>query len=381
MRTLLSRVLVSSHRPESPGMSAPVQNSLTDARIVRLNASLMPVTPVEAKLYKQLGIAPVEVEAFTPAEIIPLVEECDALAVVSASLPEEVIDSLSKCRLISRLGDGTDKIDVEAATRKGIVVSNVPFFCVTEMADHVMAVLLLLSKQIPRMSQHMLDGSFQQAREEGIRLPRLSGQKLGLIGFGASAKAVARRAKPFGLELMATRQNQSAPSEEADALGVRMVDLKTLLAESDFVSLHLPLNTQTYHMLDRATLKRMKPGAMLINTSRGAIVDEDALADVLRDGPLAGAGLDTFDVIDIFGESKAPPEHPLLNLDNVILTPHVSGLSIQALEDIAVGSVQNLVSVLSGYLPHPENVVNPDVVPRWQLDLHDENVVRGISSS
>ena len=357
------------------------QVSFTDARIVRLNASLMPVTPVEAALYKQLGITPVEVEAFTPDEIIPIVEECDALAVVSASLPKEVIDSLSNCRLISRLGNGTDKIDLDAATRQGIVVSNVPYFCVTEMADHVMAVLLMLSKQIPRMSQHMRSGNFQQAREEGIRLPRLSGQKLGLIGFGASAKALARRAKPFGLELMATRQNQSASSEEADALGVRMVDLETLLAESDFVSLHLPLNTQTHHMLDRAALEHMKPGAMLINTSRGAIVDEDALADVLRDGPLAGAGLDTFDVIDIFGESKKPPEHPLLNLDNVILTPHVSGLSIQALEDIAVGSVQNLVSALSDHMPHPENVVNPDVIPRFPLQPHDAKVVQGISSS
>ena len=359
----------------------PSQISITEARIVRLNASLMPVTPVEARLYKQLGITPVEVEAFTPDKIIPLVAECDALAVVSASLPSEVIDSLSNCRLISRLGNGTDKIDVNAATRKGIVVSNVPYFCVTEMADHVMAVLLLLSKQILRMSQHMRSGNFQQARKEGIRLPRLSGQKLGLIGFGASAKAVARRAKPFGLELVATRLNQSASSEEADALGVRMVDLETLLAESDFVSLHLPLSTQTHHMLDRAALERMKPGSILINTSRGAIVDEDALADVLRDGPLAGAGLDTFDVIDIFGESKRPPEHPLLNLDNVILTPHVSGLSIQALEDIAVGGVQNLVSVLSGHMPHPEDFVNPEVVPLFQLEPYDAKVVRDIISS
>ena len=359
----------------------PAQVSCADARIVRLNANLMPVTPAEARLYKQFGLTPVEVEAFTPDEIIPFVAECDALAVVSASLPVEVIDSLSKCRLISRLGNRTDKIDLEAATRKGIVVSNVPYFCVTEMADHVMAVLLLLSKQIPRMSQHMRNGKFQQAREEGISLSRLSGQKLGLIGFGASAKAVARRAKPFGLELVATRQKQTASSEEADALGVRMVDLETLLAESDFVSLHLPLNTQTHHMLDRSALESMKPGAILINTSRGALVNEDALADILRDGPIAGAGLDTFDVIDIFGKSQKPPEHPLLALDNVILTPHVSGLSIQALEDIAVGSIQNMVSVLNGHMPHPENVVNRDVVPRFQLDPYDAKVVQGIRSS
>lgn len=356
------------------------RTDFADIRFVRLNARLMPVNPIEARFYSHYGITPVEVEAFTPDELIPHVENCDALAVVSASLPPEVIDALSNCRLVSRLGTGTDKIDVAAATRRGILVSNVPQFCINEMADHVMAVLLSLSRQLPRMSQLMHRGAYQQAREEGLKLTRISGQTLGLVGFGASAQAVARRASPFGLNLLATRRNMAAPSDEADALGVRMVDFDTLLKESDFVSLHLPLTTQTRHILDRAALEKMNPGACLINTGRGALVDEDALADVLENGPLAGAGLDTFDVIDIFGENEAPPDHALARLDNVILTPHVSGLSEQAIQEVAVTGIQNLVSVLSGRMPHPDNIVNRDVVPRFTLAAHDPNVVREITA-
>ncbi len=356
------------------------RTSFADVHFVRLNAELMPINPVEARFYRHFNINPVEVEAFTPDELISHLANCEALAIVSTSLPGEVIDHLSKCKLISRLGNGTDKIDVAAATQKGILVSNVPYFCVNEMADHVIAILLSLSRQIPRMSQHMYRGTFQKAREESLKLSRLSGQTLGLVGFGASAKAVARRAKPFGLNLLATRRNMDAPTDEANALGVQMVDLDTLLKKSDFVSLHLPLSPQTRHMLDRSTLEQMKPGACLINTSRGALVDEDALADILKNGPLAGAGLDTFDVINIFGETESPPDHPLAHLDNVILTPHVSGLSVQANQEVAVTGIQNLVSVLSGHMPHPDNIVNKSVVPRFSLAVHDPEIVKNITA-
>lgn len=170
----------------------------------------------------------------------------------------------------------------------------------------------------------------------------------------------------------------SAQSDDAEALGVRMVDLDTLLRGSDFVSLHLPLNAQTHHMLDRSALESMKPGAYLINTSRGALVDEDALVDVLKAGPVAGAALDTFDVIDIFAESERPPVHPLVQLDNVILTPHVSGLSIQALQEVTITGIQNLVSVLNGHLPHPDNIVNAGVVPRFPLADHELDLIKDI---
>lgn len=340
-------------------------------RFVRLNAEVIPVSPTEAALYRHYGISPVLVDAYEPDDIIAGVADCDALAVVSASLPDPVIRSLTRCTIISRLGNGTDKIDVEAATRDGIVVSNVPTFCNEEMADHVMASLLGLARRIPAMSRHFYAGRFRKAREEGLGLHRISGLTLGLIGFGASAKAVVQRARPFGLRLLATRKNMRAPRDEADALGVRIVDLDTLLAESDFVSLHLPLTRETHHLLDGSTLRKVKPGSFFINTCRGAITDESALADLLRNGHLAGAALDTFDDIEIFGEREAPPDHALARLDNVILTPHVSGLSVQASLDVAITGVENLVSVLGSRWPHPDNVVNTGVRPRFPLKEHE----------
>lgn len=162
-----------------------------------------------------------------------------------------------------------------------------------------------------------------------------------------------------------------APRNEADGLGVRMVDLDTLLAESDFVSLHLPLTEETYRLLDAPTLRKMKPGSFFINTCRGAITDESALADLLRCGHLGGAAIDTFDDIEIFGEQEAPPDHALARLDNVILTPHISGLSVQASQDVAITGVENLLSVLGGCWPHPDNIVNTGVRPRLPLKEHE----------
>ena len=163
----------------------------------------------------------------------------------------------------------------------------------------------------------------------------------------------------------------NASRHEADNLGVGMVSLDTLLSESDYVSLHLPLTSETYHMLDEAELGKMKPGAYLINTSRGALVDETALANVLREGRLNGAGLDTFEGINPFSEAETPPDHPLLELDNVVLTPHVGAYSVQASQDVSRGGIQNVVSVLSGHLPPAENIVNPNVTPRFPLADYD----------
>ena len=342
-----------------------------DIRFVRLNAEVIPINPTEAALYRHYGITPTLLDAYEPDDIIAGVADCDALAVVSGSLPEPVIRSLTKCTIISRLGNGTDKIDVETATHAGIVVSNVPTFCNDEMADHVMASLLALARQIPAMSRRFYAGRFQKARDEGLRLQRVSGLTLGLIGFGASARAVVQRARPFGLKILATRKNMRAPRDEADALGVRMVDLDTLLSESDFVSLHLPLTRETCRLLDAPTLRKMKPGAFFINTCRGAITDESALAELLRIGHLGGAAIDTFDDIEIFGEQEAPPDHALARLDNVILTPHVSGLSVQAGQDVAITGVENLVSVLNSRWPHPDNIVNTGVRPRLPLKEHE----------
>ncbi len=340
---------------------------LQNYRVVRLNATLSPLDQYERDLYHKFHLSPIEVEANAPAAIIPHVVDCDALFVVSTALPQEVIESLTRCRVISRLGTGTDKIDVAEATRKGILVTNVPTFCVEEQADHTMALLLALLRKLPQMAQAMSTGAWGRARRQASANQRLAGRVLGLIGFGNSARAVARRAQGFGLQVIATRRNMDAPSSEADELGVEMMGLEKLLTRADYVSLHLPLTADTYHLLNETMLRRMKPGAYLINTSRGAIVDEIALVSLLRAGRVAGAGIDTFEGIDVFAEEERPPDHPLLSVDNVILTPHVGALSVQAMQDVSNGGIENAVAVLSGFWPRRQNLVNRDVTPRFPL--------------
>ena len=344
--------------------------TLSDFRVVRLNASLFPVSEYEAASYQQFGLDPELVESKTVEETIQHVKSSDALLVVSASLPAEVIQGLERCRIISRLGTGTDKIDVSEATTKGIVVSNVPNFCVEEQADHVMALLLALVRQLNSTYRDLRQGAWRRARSNP-HFRRLSGHTLGLIGFGRSARAVAKRAEGFGLHVLATRLHQDTSSEAANELGVQMTDLENLLKVSDFVSLHLPLNEHTYHLLDDEALRKLKPDALLINTARGAIVDEYALADALKKGRLAGAGIDTYEHIDPFSEEETPPDHPFFELDNVVLTPHIAAISPQAMYDVATGGVENVVAVLSGHWVPSENIVNQDVVPRRPLTPHD----------
>ncbi len=344
--------------------------SLGNFRVVRLNATLFPVSEYEAGLYRRYHLHPIEAEANTHAELLRHLTDCDALFAISVALPAAVIDQLTHCRVISRLGTGTDKIAVEAATRQGILVTNVPYFCVEEQADHTLALLLSLARQIPRMSRAMAAGTYGEARALARTNQRIKGRTLGLVGFGNSARQVAQRAKGFGLRVIATRRRQSTPDPEAEALGVVMADLDTVLGESDYVSLHLPLTAETYHLIDAAALRKMKPGAFLINTSRGALVDESALILALREGRLGGAGLDTFEQIDVFTPHEAPPTHPLLDLENVILTPHVAAGSVQAMQDVSRGGIENVAAVLSGSWPPPANIVNHGVVPRFPLRDH-----------
>jgi len=342
-------------------------------KIVRLNATLFPVNAYEASIWRQHQLEPVLAEANTPAEIIPQVADCDGLVVVSTSLPTAVIDALANCRVISRRGAGTDKIDVARATQRGILVTNVPDFCVEEQADHTMALLLMLVRHMPRMQHGLISGDYARTRQISERNQRMTGRTLGLVGFGLSARAMARRAKGFGLRVIATRQNMRR-TDDADALGVTLVDPDTLLRESDFVSLHMPLSAQSYHLIDEAALRKMKPGAFLINTSRGALVDEAALAAALRSGHLSGAGIDTFEGINVFAETSTPtpPDHPLVKLldhpdINLVLTPHVAAGSEQAMQDVSRGAIENVAAVVSGRWPARDRIVNRDVVPRMPL--------------
>ncbi len=341
--------------------------TLSEFKVVRLTASIFHTTEAEMQAFAERGLSVTVVDAEEPEAMIPHVADADVVTLIGTKLPAKVVEAMTRCRMIARMGAGTDKIAVDRATELGIVVSNTPYFCVEEQADHAMALLLSLSRRLTTAQNGMAEGDLVRARNAVGSGQRLSMCTLGLVGFGRSAVHMAQRARGFGMRVLATRRNRHASNHEADALGVTMTDLDTVLAESDFVSLHLPLNSATHHMFDGPTLAKMKPTAFLINTSRGGLTDEDALADAIRGGRLAGVGIDTYEAIDIFVERIPPRLHPLTGLENVILTPHVAAGSVQAAIDIRLTAIDNIVDTLNGYWPLEENIVNPGVVPRYAL--------------
>jgi phosphoglycerate dehydrogenase-like enzyme len=194
---------------------------------------------------------------------------------------------------------------------------------------------------------------------------RLAGRTLGFVGFGRSAVSVAERARAFGLHLQAWVRDTAKYHDKARVLGVELVDFEYLLAESDFVSLHVPLTSGTRHLIGARELALMKPTAVLINTARGAIVNESALVEALREHRIGGAALDVFEELDVFAPPGPLPEHPLLDLDNVILTPHCGGSSVESTLDSKVRGARNAADVLMGRWP--QCVVNPEVQPRFEL--------------
>ena len=328
---------------------------------VRLNATTYPVEPDERQQLERAGATFVALEGQPTSEVLAAARDCDALLVVSAKVPGELIEQLTRCRVIARLGAGTDRIDVATATRCGILVTNVPDFCQHEQAEHTLALLLAWVRRLPYMLGAMHRGEWTARSHPGVH--RLAGQTLGLVGFGASAQGVAARAAPFGLKLIALARNPDKYREPADRLGVQLVSFDRLLAEADFVSIHLPLTSETRGLIAAPQLAQLKPTAVIINTARGAIIDEAALIAALQSGRLAGAALDVFDGIDVFALPGRPPDHPLLTLENVLCTPHCAGSSVESSRDSKVRGARNAALVLQGKLP--PYIVNAEVNSRF----------------
>lgn len=335
-------------------------------KAVRLNAVTYPTDGTEEQELSLIGAELTQVEGQQPDEIIAAAEDCDALLVVSSSIPRQVIERLRKCRVISRLGAGTDKIDIVAATECGILVTNVPDFCLNEQAEHTMALLLAFHRRLPYMMQAMKQGNWTARGHADVH--RLAGQTLGLVGFGASAQAVAIRAAAFGMRILAWVRSPDKYADVAANLNATLEPLDRLLSNADYISLHVPLTAETRGMIDKSRLALLKPNAVLVNTARGALVDETALIDVLQDRKIAGAALDVFDGINVFAEPGPPPRHPFFDLDNVIMTPHCAGSSVESSLDSKTRGARNAAFVLTGQ--RPPHIVNPDVLSSLRSSLH-----------
>jgi lactate dehydrogenase-like 2-hydroxyacid dehydrogenase len=253
-------------------------------------------------------------------------------------------------RVVSNMAVGYDNIDVAACTARGIPVGNTPGVLTETTADLAVALLLATARRVVESADFVRAGEWQTWSPMGLTGQDVYGSTVGIVGLGRIGRAVAQRLRGFDCRIL---YHNPAPSPEADSLGVEWVDMDTLLAESDFVTLHCPLTPETHHLIDTDALRKMKPTAMLINTARGPIVDQAALVHALHEGVIAAAGLDVTDPEPI------APDDPLLSLPNVVVLPHIGSASVATRTRMAQIAADNLLAGLRGeQLPH---CVNPEV--------------------
>ena len=297
-----------------------------------------------------------KLNARTPEEVISKASDADALLVGFAPITREVIEGLDRCRVISRYGIGYNNVDVEAATERGIVVCNVPGFCLEEVSTHTIGFMLCLNRHIHFQDRHIRAGQWVAPGETAPA--HLPGQVLGIVGLGNIGKMVGLKAQALQVRVQAF--DPFVSEEAAGRLGVKLVSLDELLRTSDYVSLHCPLTDETHHLIGDAELESMKPSAYLINMARGPVVDQAALTKALEDGIIAGAGL------DVFEEEPLPADDPLIELNNVIMTRHTSSWSDESGVQLRQSTVQNAIMVLRGKTP--PSVVNRKVLKSVVLE-------------
>lgn len=275
--------------------------------------------------------------------LVDLVGNVEAIATCWARVTAAVIDAAPNCRHIARLGIGLDNIEIPAATSRGILVTNVPDYCVEEVAHHALAMLLAHARQIGFFHWRTKRGEYDLQAAASMR--RLSQQTLGLLGFGRIARRLREMALGIGLNVVA-----HSPSGNDYHTGCEMVSFNDLLGRSDFLSLHAPLTDKTRYVIDAAALARMKPAAVLINTSRGGLIDHEALWPAIEQHRLAGAGLDVFE--------PEPPDlsQPLFQDERVIVTPHAAFVSEESVVELRERVARQVLDVLAGRTP--EHVVN-----------------------
>lgn len=319
---------------------------------------------LELESCRHLALEIIEVPAHASEdEFIEAAAGADAVyaKVRSRRITRRVIEGLARCRAICAPSVGVEMVDVEAATERGIPVTNVPDAYTEEVADHAMALLLACARRLPACDRHVRKDEWGRVRPMLRELPRLYGQTLGLVGFGRIARAVARRAVPFGLRVAA--HDPFIDQTVMTAMGVQPLQLDELLAASHFISLHTPSTASARGLIGEPQFAAMKPGVVLINTARAHAVDENALVRALQRGHVAFAGL------DVFATEPLPASSPFCAVDNVILTPHVSPVSSRFESERRRRVGLELSLVLSGQWPMC--CVNPSVLAqgslqRWQ---------------
>jgi D-3-phosphoglycerate dehydrogenase len=305
----------------------------------------------EGEMLARAGIEWVVGQHRTPEAALEAARDADVVIVQSVRrlLTRPVIEGLAKCRCAIRLGIGYDSVDVAAATEQGILVCNVPNYCVGDVADHALALLMGGVRHIARQDRWIRAGRWDRTGARPAR--RMRGCTMGFVAFGRIARALAERVSGFGMTLLA--YDPYVKSEAMALYGVEKVGLDELLQRSDFISVHTPLTDETRHLLSARKFGLMKEGVFLVNTSRGPVIDESALAEALRSGKIWGVGL------DVMEQEPLPLGSPLREFENVTFTPHVSANSEESVDDLYRTGCRIAIDVINGIWP--EEVVNPEV--------------------
>ncbi|MCA9040958.1 MAG: C-terminal binding protein [Planctomycetaceae bacterium] len=301
---------------------------------------------IERKLLDEHGYELITSEKTDEDSLAELAKEVHAIGTCWAKVTRKVIENAPNCKTVVRYGIGLDNIDVERATELGMVVTNVPDYCVIEVAEHTLGFILACNRRIVQLNKMMQSGKFERMLNPPI--VRLAGQTLGLVGFGRIAREVFSRAVGMGLKVIA-----HTPSGNNYGLDCEMVSFEELLDRSDYISLHSPLTDETQHLIGSKELKAMKPTSFLLNTSRGGLIDTEALREAIEKKEIAGAALDVFE--------QEPPnlEDPFWQDERMIVTPHAAFVSEESLEDLRIRATGQIIQVLQG--EQPDNVINPHV--------------------
>jgi D-3-phosphoglycerate dehydrogenase len=286
------------------------------------------------QIMRDAGANVLDADSFDSEQRQRAIDSADALLVVWFDANAQVIDRLERCKIIIRAGIGHDNIDSAAAARRGIPVCNVPDYCVDEVADHAMSLALTLARRIPQLDSSVRAGEWTNQ----IVIPAFQDMTFGIVGLGRTGKAVARRAHGFGFNVAAC--DPYIPTSDFESSGAQALDLETMLARADILSVHTPLNEETRGLIGEQQLLKMKPEAIVVNTARGPIVDTIALAAALNDGRLAGAG------IDVFETEPLPADHPIRSSPNAVLTPHYAWHSARSKRLLWIRTAEEIVRAL-----------------------------------
>lgn len=313
---------------------------------------------VERGILEPAGIDVVGIQAKSEAELIPEARDCDAVINQYARVGAATIAAMENCRVIARYGVGVDIVDVEGATARNILVTNVRDYCTEEVADHAMALLLTLARRLPQYNAATHAGAWHW--KSGQPAYRLRGRIMGIVSFGKIGQAIAERAKAFGMKIMV--YDPYIDDTVAAAHGAVRAGRDTVIAAADYLMMQVPMTAETRHFLGESELARMRKGAIVVNTGRGPTIDNAALYRALRDGRIAGAGLDDPEEEPAKRKHWDPQGNPLFSLDNVIVTSHVAYYSEESIRVARETAASEVARVLTG--KPPRNPVNDIAVGR-----------------